>query len=373
MFILTWLSGLLRHRAARLAGSVLGVAMTVALLGSLGVFFAASKAQMTRQALAGVVVDWQVQLAPGAAAASAGRVIALPPGYSAAFPGEIRYLVGARSGVLLAQQTAANLHASVGTVVAIGRKGLPPANVVVRGIVDLPAADSTFQAVGAAPGVSLQAPPDNVVLLPQAVWQRDFTQLGNTQPGAVYQQYHVALSPRLAPDPAAAFTDVTARAKNLEVRLAGAEAVGDNLAAQLDAARKDALYAQLLFLFLGVPGAVLAALLTAIIAAAGGDRRRREQALLRIRGASPRRIIWFAATEALLVGILGAGIGLIGAMLAGRLAFGVTRFGATTSQAVFWGALAAVAGFGLAIVTELVPAARDARTTTVRPETSSAP
>src|SRR5258707_5472940 len=76
MFILTWLTGLLRHRAARLAGSVLGVAMTVALLGSLGVFFAASKAQMTRQALAGVVVDWQVQLAPGAAAASAGRAIA---------------------------------------------------------------------------------------------------------------------------------------------------------------------------------------------------------------------------------------------------------------------------------------------------------
>src|SRR5258706_82986 len=295
MFILTWLTGLLRHRAARLAGSILGVAMTVALLGSLGVFFAASKAQMTRQALAGVVVDWQVQLAPGAAGASAGRAIAgapgvvkslpvgyasttgltataggttqvtgpgkvlgLPPSYSAAFPGEIRYLVGGRSGVLLAQQTAANLHASVGSLVAIGRKGLPPAKVVVRGIVDLPAADSMFQAVGAPPGVSLQAPPDNVVLLPQAVWQRDFTQLGNTQPGAVYQQYHVALSPRLAPDPAAAFTDVTARAKNLEVRLAGAGAVGDNLAAQLDAARKDALYAHLLFLFLGGPVAVVA-------------------------------------------------------------------------------------------------------------------
>src|SRR5258705_8708666 len=80
MFILTWLTGLLRHRAARLAGSVLGVAMTVALLGSLGVFFAASKAQMTRQALAGVVVDWQVPLAPGAAAAGAGPAIPGAPG-----------------------------------------------------------------------------------------------------------------------------------------------------------------------------------------------------------------------------------------------------------------------------------------------------
>src|SRR5258708_6587590 len=77
MFILTWLTGLLRHRAARLTGSVLGVAMTVALLGSLGVFFAASKAQMTRQALAGVVVDWQVPPAPSAAPASAGPA---PPG-----------------------------------------------------------------------------------------------------------------------------------------------------------------------------------------------------------------------------------------------------------------------------------------------------
>jgi putative ABC transport system permease protein len=403
MSFLTWLTGLLRHRAARLTGSILGVAMTVALLGSLGVFFAASKAQMTRQAAKGVVVDWQVQLAPGADAASArraiasapgvarslrvgyasttgltavsggttqvtgpGKVLGLPPGYSAAFPGEIRYLLGAHSGVLLAQQTAANLHASVGTVVTIGRKGLPAVKVRVSGIVDLPAADSMFQAVGAPPGVSLPAPPDNVVLLPQSLWQRDFTRLGNTQPGAVYLQYHVALSPTIAPDPAAAFTDVTARAKNLEVRLAGAGAVGDNLAAQLDAARQDALYAQLLFLFLGVPGAVLAALLTAVIAASGGDRRRREQALLRIRGASPRRIIALAMAEASLVGVLGAGIGLIGAMLAGRLAFGVTRFGSTTGQAVFWGALAAVAGLGLAVGTELVPAARDARAITVR-------
>ena len=403
MSVMTWLSGLLRHRSARLAGSILGVAMTVALVGSLGVFFAASKAQMTRQAAKGVVVDWQIQLAPGADAAQASRIIAkapgvirslpvgyasttgltavvggttqvtgpgkvlgLPSGYSTAFPGEIRYLLGARSGVLLAQQTAANLHASVGTVVTIGRQGLPPVKVRVAGVVDLPAADSMFQEVGAPPGVSLQAPPDNVALLPRALWKHDFTQLGNTQPGTVYRQYHVGLSPDLSPDPAAAFTDVTARAKNLEVQLAGAGAVGDNLAAQLDAARQDALYAQLLFLFLGLPGALLAALLTAIIAASGGERRRREQALLRIRGASPRRIITLAAAEACLVGILGAAIGLGGSILAGRLAFAATSFGATTGQAAFWATLAAVAGICLAIATELAPAARDMRAITVR-------
>jgi len=115
--------------------------MTVALLGSLGTFFAASKAQMTRQAAAGVIVDWQVQINQGADPAAAGRtvlgapgvvaslpvsyadttgltattagttqvtgpgqVLGLPPGYSAAFPGEIRYLTGTHGGVLLAQQ-----------------------------------------------------------------------------------------------------------------------------------------------------------------------------------------------------------------------------------------------------------------------------
>lgn len=403
MFALTWLWGLLRRRTVRLAGTTAGVAVAVALLGSLGTFFAASKAHMTRQAAAGVAVDWQVQIRPGASAAAAGRVIsaapgiirslpvgyadttglttsgagtvqttgkgvvlALPPGYAAAFPGEIRFLLGAREGVLLAQQTAANLHAAVGTIVNVGRAGLPPLRVRVQGIVDLPAADSLFQAVGAPAGSAPQAPPDNVVLLPQAQWRKAFAPLARLQPAAVRTQYHVRLSSALPPDPAAAFTNVLARAKNTESRLAGAGLVGDNLAAQLDAARSDALYAQLLFLFLGLPGAVLAALVTSVIAAAGGDRRRREQALLRIRGASPRRIIGLAGTEALFVGILGAGIGLLGSVIAGRLAFGAARFGSTPGQATAWAVISALAGLALAGITILVPAARDARNISVR-------
>jgi putative ABC transport system permease protein len=402
MYVLIWLWGLLKRRPVRLAGAVAGVAVAVALLGSLGAFFAASKAHMTRQAAAGVIVDWQVQMAPGSNLASAARVIAatpgvtrslpvgyapttgftasaggtvqttgpgqvlgVPPGYTAAFPGEIRFLLGARSGVLLAQQTAANLHATVGTIISVGRRGLPPLRIRVAGIVDLPAADSLFQAVGVPPGAAPQAPPDNVVLLPAAQWRGAFAPAGGGQPAAVHTQYHVKLSPALPPDPAAAFADVMARAKNLEARLAGAGLVGDNLGAQLDAARSDALYAQLLFLFLGLPGAVLAALVTSVVGAAGGDRRRREQALLRIRGASPRRIVWLAGAEALLVGVLGSGIGLAGAVIAGRLAFGASRFGSTTGQAAAWGIVAALAGLALAALIIGVPAVRDARSLTV--------
>ncbi|HYT29890.1 MAG TPA: FtsX-like permease family protein [Actinomycetota bacterium] len=398
-----WVTGLLRRRRLRLAGAALGVALAVAFLASLGAFFAASKARMTKEAVVGVPVDWQVQLAPGASPAHAapvisaapgvvsslevgygdttglrasaggtvqttgpGKVVGLPPGYASTFPGEVRPLLGATDGVLLAQQTAANLHAAIGTVVSVGRPGLRPVRLTVQGVVDLPAADSFFQAVGAAPGAAPQAPPDNVMLLPSALWHRVYDPVAAVRPDAVRTQFHVNLAPSLPPDPAVAFTQVVARAHNLEAKLAGTGLVGNNLGAQLDAARSDSIYAQLLFLFLGVPGVVLAGLFTAVIGAAGGERRRREQALLRMRGASPRQIVRLAGAEAALAGVVGVVLGLAGAAVAGRLTFGTVRFGGTTGQALLWGVGAAVIGLMLSFATILLPAWRDARNVTVQ-------
>jgi putative ABC transport system permease protein len=107
-------------------------------------------------------------------------------------------------------------------------------------------------------------------------------------------------------------------------------------------------------------------MLTAVAASAGRERRRREQALLRIRGASPARIVRLAAAEASVAGIVGVALGLGGAALAGRLAFGTSRLGATGLQAIAWGTIAAAIGLALAIVTIVFPARRDARTMTVR-------
>ena len=381
---------------------VLGVALAVAFLASLGAFFSASKARMTREAKAGVDVDWQVQLTPGTSVSQAqkviasapgvvtslpvayadtpgfsaktgrsfqttgsGQVVGYPAGYADVFPGEVRYLVGARSGALLAQQTAANLHASVGSTIGFKRPGLAPVAIRVDGIIDLPQADSMFQAVGVAPSAAPRAPPDNVLLLPDALWHRYIDPVAKVQPSAVRTQFHVKLANDLPPDPSAAFAQVLARAKNLEAQLSGGGVVGDNLGAQLDAGRSDALYAQLLFLFLGVPGALLAGLVTAVIAASGGDRRRQEQALLRIRGATPARILRLAAAEAGSIGVLGTALGLGGAALAGLLAFGTIRFGASSGQALLWAMGAAVIGIGLAFATTLLPARRDLRTITV--------
>ena len=399
MLVLTWLGGLLHRRTGRMIGQSAGVALAVLLLAALGTFFTSSRASMTTQALRAVPVDWQVQVSPGTPVAEAsagvakapgvtasapvgyadtsglssrnagtvqttgpGVVLGLPPDYGTTFPGEIRPLVGARTGVLLAQQTAANLGASVGSMITVGRPGQPKTTVTVDGVVDLPAADSLFQSIGVAPGSAPTAPPDNVVLLPDVMWHSMFA---NAAPGTSSTQIHVQLAHDLPADPGAAFAEVIGRAKNLEAALAGGGLVGNNLAAQLDGARADAIYAEMLFLFLGLPGVIIAALLAGVIASSGRERRRREQALLRVRGASPRRIVRLAWAEAILVAIAGTAGGLIAAAAVGRIAFGTPNFGATMGQALAWAGTSVVFGLALAGVIIVVPAWRDVRTLSV--------
>ncbi|HEY0487271.1 MAG TPA: ABC transporter permease [Mycobacteriales bacterium] len=400
--ITTWLGGLVRRRSGRLGGAALGVAIAVALLALLGSFLAASKATMTSRATRTIAVDWQVEVQPGAdpqavlattAAAPGvlralpvgvahvpslsataggstqttgnGVVLGLPDSYRAAFPGELRTLSGAGSGILLAQQTAANLHAAPGSRVVVQRPGLPPVTETVAGVVDLPQADSLFQKVGAPPQSQPVAPPDNVLLLPAAEFHRLFDPLAAARPDLVTTQVHVARSHALPADPAAAYTAVTGAAHNLEATLTGTGVVGDNLGAALDAARGDALYAQVLFLFLGLPGAVLAGLLTAAVTGAGLTRRRREQALMRTRGGTDRLVLRLAAVEAAIVGIVGGVVGLGAAALIGRLAFGSLRLGGTGAATAWWLGAAFVAGLLVAAGTVLLPVRRDLREATI--------
>ncbi|MFI2206109.1 FtsX-like permease family protein [Streptomyces sp. NPDC020192] len=396
--ITAWARGLTQHRAGRLLAALTGIALAVALIAALGSFLTASKATMTQRAVRSVAVDWQVQLQPGAdtntvlslirktpatraalpvgfahtsgftaqvqgstQTTGPGMALGLPDGYRSQFPGEIRTLSGSSDGVLLAQQTASNLHATPGDTISVRLPGAGIRQLKIDGVIDLPQADSLFQTVGAPAQSQPTAPPDNVVLVPAA----QFASLTRGATG-VTAQIHVARDDsRLPSDPAAAFTTITRAAHNLEARSSGAALVGNNVGAALDSARQDALYAQILFLFLGVPGAVLAAALTAAVASAGGERRRQEQGLLRLRGLRPRQITALAGLEAALIAVAGglAGVGI--AALTGRLAFGATSFGAGAGTWALWYALAFVLGAAVAAGAVLVPALRDLRTVTV--------
>jgi putative ABC transport system permease protein len=395
-----WLKGIYTHRPERLFETIAGVALTIALLASLGTFIASSSATMTMRAISNVPVDWQILLSRGAdenrfksaigetasytalervgyadvagfTATTAGTVQTTGPGkvlgisarYRDSFPAEIRQLTGAGQGVLVAQQTAANLHVKEGDTVTVERIGLPPVQVKVDGVVDLPNADSLFQAVGVPPNTAPQAPPDNVLLIPDGQWHTLFDSQARVRPDTVQIQNHVRIGHNLPADPNSAYIETTRLASNLEARISGTGIVGNNLAARLAGVRADALYARVLFLFLGLPGVILAILLTLTVAASGKKHRLLEQTLLRVRGASFGQILKFEAMEAFTVGIGGAILGIALTYVANEL---MASPGMMMNRvALFWIGGAAAAGFVLALTSMMYPAWKQARHFTV--------
>ncbi|MCW2665318.1 MAG: putative ABC-type transport system involved in lysophospholipase biosynthesis, permease component [Frankiales bacterium] len=385
MRTLRWTLGLLRRGPLVLLGIALSLAVTVGFVGALSAFVTHSRADLTVRAAAQVPVDWQVQLTAGAdpdavaaAVASlpdlrararvdiatvpalsstsvagtrttgAARVLSLPPGYAGQFPGEIRPLVGATTGVLLAQQTAANLAVAPGDSFTVARPDGTRSRLRVDGVVELPAADALFQVVGAPATAGATAPPDNVVLVPA---DRFPTVVGGAP---VVRQVHLGFDhSRLPADPGAAAALVARRNNNLQVAVAGGALVGDNLHAALAGAREDALYSLLLVLLLGAPAVLLAAVVSGLVVALRGDRRRREVALLRLRGAPSGAVLRLATGETVVTLLLAVALGLPLAEMSARWALpgaaGLDRVAV---------ALAVSAGLVIAAVTQLGPVLR---------------
>ncbi|HEX2948132.1 MAG TPA: ABC transporter permease [Armatimonadota bacterium] len=184
------------------------------------------------------------------------------------------------------------------------------------------------------------------------------------RPDSVRTQFHLRLGHPLPSNPTAAYTAVTREANNLEARIAGSGIVGNNLAARLLSVQEDALYAQVLFLFLGLPGVILVIGLTLAIAGSAGQRRTSEQALLRVRGASVPQILRLVAGEAILVGIGGVLLGLLLALAFSRwLHIPLHQWG--DRHVLTWLGLAMLVGLLLAFGAVLVPAWSLARQTTV--------
>lgn len=394
-----WIWGLLRTQPGRSIGFAAGLAMSVALLAMLGLFMHHSAASMTARSIATVPIDWQVELVPGADAtgiesairnaASArvvepvgyakvngfefgtgtvqttgeGKAVGLGPDYLTAFPQGVRLLSGNFSGAVLLQQTAANLHAGPGDTIILHRPGLPDVTTKVSGVVDLQNADSFFQPIGVPPGAAPQAPPDNAVLLPMPEWSSLFSEQAKTRPDSVRTELHVALDrTKLPTGPDDAYAKTLQQGHNFEARVAGSALLANNIAARLDAARGDALYARVLFFFLGAPGIALAALLSITVAASGRDGRRRDQSLLRLRGAPTSTILRFAAAEAITLGLSGVIVGLVLAGVLTPLLFGLNLL---SSAGLSWALGSAMGGLALALGAILVPAWQTGRTLSV--------
>lgn len=384
MRTIRWLSGLVRRRPLELFVAAISIALTVAFVASLGAFVTQSRAAMTVRAAASVPVDWQVQVTPqgnpgtvhgivsrltdvrtleevsfahvralqsrgpqGTRRTGAAYVVSISPHYAATFPGELRHLLGATSGSMLLQQTAANLAAVPGSRISVQTaSGSRP--LVIDGVVDMPAEDSFFQVVGLPAGAGVSAPPDNVVLVPPAVFR---SVVGTT---TVVHQLHVGFSHSgLASDPQTAAIAVQGRANHFQASVAGGALVGDNLGRALTSAGEDARYAYLLFLLLGLPGLALAAVVAWLVVALRADRRRREIALLRLRGAGIADIVGIVGGESVAIAAVGALLGIPLALLAVRLALTPG-----TALSAHWSVAAVIGGLLLALATQAGPVLR---------------
>jgi putative ABC transport system permease protein len=154
-------------------------------------------------------------------------------------------------------------------------------------------------------------------------------------------------------DPATAADETAAIAARVTAIADGQDYLLDNITNTLHVATDDAAAAKRLFVVLGLPGALLAAMLSAYAGNVLAEAQRREQAILRIRGASRRRLLRMLAWRTTLLTSVGAVLGLAAGYLAAAALLGRTsldRAGAARLiSSSLTGALAGFAATGAAL------------------------
>ena len=121
---------------------------------------------------------------------------------------------------------------------------------------------------------------------------------------------------RLDADPDTAVHETTRIAGEVNAVAAHQDYLLDNISNTLAVAAADADVAKRLFIFLGVPGAILAAILAGYAGNVLAAAQRREQATLRVRGASRRHLLRMLALRTALLTGVGALVGLAAGYLA---------------------------------------------------------
>lgn len=249
------------------------------------------------------------------------RVFALDPIFLQHYP-MIRVTSGAymTDSVLLSPDAATALAAGPGSTVKVAVPGrATPLQLKVGGIADLSTADPLFSGHSAdTQGEFIQIP--YVLVMPMATFLAEVLpaiKVDATSSAPVLQtqpvlEVDVRLDrSRLATDPTIATFATQGLKRSIERIAPGGITVIDNVSDALNAATGDVILAKILFLFLGLPGVLLAAYLSRYAGGLLAQSRRREQAVLRARGAQPRHLIADLTFAAVGVTVLGSALGLV--------------------------------------------------------------
>lgn len=368
-----------RNRARTMA-TLVGTGLAAALVTAVLLFGVASSTTLTRRALASTPIDEQVVLGPGsdrhaaeatassdpavrtalafdlahfdsaersaggsATQTSGGVLVGLDPRYPAA-TGWFASVSGAiePGSIAISRDLASNLGAVAGDTLAIHLAGGSTVELRVSGIADTTGADIVLGPLDAAHRAAGANPPANVAVMAAGDFERRI--LPRIRPGtiasdpaqsgtggavlpafaaepAVRRELHLQLDHAQVPgDPAAAATWLDGVRRRLDRQGSGAFQVVDDASAALEPIAADLAWGQILFLFLALPGVVVALGLERLAADATRDATRRHVAWLRAQGATARTLAAILVGSTALAALLGSLLGVAaGAGIAGIL------------------------------------------------------
>ncbi|MDF2747757.1 MAG: hypothetical protein K0S98_2044, partial [Propionibacteriaceae bacterium] len=267
-----------------------------------------------------------VDLDPGSLSAGAKR----PPEAVRVFGLDHRYLEGDPSirivngsyepgSGLLSAEAALALSAGPGDVVQVHVPGRSrPIGVRISGITDVSQAKSLFYSRQGKQLEQFVYVRNTVIVSPDLFAKTIMPAFQNvtTTPGTVLRHQpivevdvFVEREP-LDADPDTALAQTKAVADTINAVAPGQDVLIDNISNALEVAREDARTAKRMFVFLGLPGALLAAILTSYAGAVLASALRREQAILRIRGANRHQLLRMHALRTLALAGVGSVLGV---------------------------------------------------------------
>ena len=300
------------------------------------------------------------------------RVFAFDPAYQRHHP-SIRIASGALAAgtATLSAEAARALGTELGSEITIDLPGgAPPLAVPVGGVADLARATPLFGSRKSSELEDFLYVPTSVIVSPSTfatsilpAFQAATAQEGSVLKTFPVQELDVQVDrSRLRSDPGRALHQTQRIADSLTAIAPGQDYLIDNISNALAVARDDAAVGKRMFIFLGLPGVVLAAFLAAYAGHILASTQRREQANLRLRGADRRQLGRVVGAQALAVAIAGSLAGTALGLAAVAVILGRhTLFAASAGQLAVSGLIAVVVGvvaIGLAL---LVPGRRALR------------
>jgi putative ABC transport system permease protein len=260
------------------------------------------------------------------------RVFAFTSEYQQHYP-SIRVVQGAFSD-----------SSAMASVELTGSHGLPPGTVIsmklpgrssglrmrVGGLVDLSRAEPLFASRKARKLDEFLYMPFAVVIPPRTfrdaivpAYQAASATQGTIEKNLPVSEVDILIDRDvLRSDPSAALAQTTATSRAIRRIAPGQHYLIDNIANALVVASDDAAVGRRIFLFLGLPGMLLAAFLTAFGASIYAQSLRREQATLRLHGASARTLSKILFWKVLVIAGGGAVLGAIAAVPSVLVALG---------------------------------------------------